>query len=212
MIEIAEAELNDGEVVDKAGVDEDWLSFFFRTAEMVSDEQMQSVLGRILAEEVSHPDSISRSLIQTLSIISGKQARFFCNIARFCWSEYQKDSIHPFIFISSEQYSYRNSGITWEKLKELERLGLVQCDVTVGYSLKGDRIFRRGNVLAEVKANPNLKNRIPTGNVILTEDGQRLYHMISPENREFRSDIFQFIVKELEEKGCPVNINNRYNR
>ena len=44
-------------------------SFYFEKAKLVSDESMRGIWASILAEEINAPNSISRSLIHTLSII-----------------------------------------------------------------------------------------------------------------------------------------------
>lgn len=81
-------------------VDPDWFSFYFDKAKLVSNESMQKIWASILAEEINSPNTISRSLIHTLSIIDKKQAESFCNICRFCWFDLDFDKIHPFIYIS----------------------------------------------------------------------------------------------------------------
>lgn len=48
---------------------EEWLSRFFDSAKHISDEEMQIIWGRILAEETAYPNSVPKSLIHSLSII-----------------------------------------------------------------------------------------------------------------------------------------------
>lgn len=65
-------------------LDVDWLNFYFDKVRLVSDEMVQDIWSRILAEETNEQGSVSLSLLHTLSIMSKEQATIFSNIARFC--------------------------------------------------------------------------------------------------------------------------------
>ncbi len=186
---------------DPSKVDADWFTFFFEKVKNISNESLRLVLSNILKTEINQPDTVSKTLIQTLSIISRKQLEIFCEVSRFCWDEYQSDLTHLFVFVADEPKAYADSLITWEKLKELERLGLVICDSTVGFALEGNRTFRKGQIVVEVTADKN--GAIPTGNVKFTDDGKTLYDFLDRELiKTYRADIFDFLINELNKKGC----------
>ncbi|MBD5097629.1 MAG: DUF2806 domain-containing protein [Lachnospiraceae bacterium] len=189
-------------------MDLDWFSFYFEKAKLVSDESMQKIWGSILAEEINYPNSISRSLIHTLSIIDKWQAKSFCNLCRFCWFDLDYDKVHPFIYISEAHIAYNNSGITWDQLKELEYLGLISCDLDPGYALKGPRRFRTGNIIVNVKGNLEKGDLIHVGNVMFTHNGRKLYDLVDVEYKQYRNDIFSFIEKELFNHNCSVECTN----
>lgn len=189
-------------------VDSDWFSFYFEKAKLVSDETMQKIFASILAEEINVPNSISRSLIHTLSIIDKKQAASFCNICRFCWFDLEYDKVHPFIYIAEAHTAYRDSEITWDRLKDLEYLGLISCDSNPGYALKGPRRFRTGNIIVNVKGTPESRDLIYVGNVMLTRNGRKLYDLVDVEYKQYRNDIFSFIENELYNHKCLVESTN----
>lgn len=189
-------------------VDPDWFSFYFERAKLVSNESMQKIWASILAEEINSPDSISRSLIHTLSIIDKKQAESFCNLCRFCWFDLDYDKVHPFIYISKAHTAYKDSAITWDRLKDLEYLGLISCDSDPGYALKGPRRFRTGNIIVNVKGNPKSRDLIYVGNVMFTTNGRKLYDLVDVEYKQYRNDIFSFIEKELFNHSCEVESTN----
>lgn len=194
-------------------VDPDWFSFYFERAKLVSNESMQKIWASILAEEINSPDSISRSLIHTLSIIDKKQAEAFCNLCRFCWFDLDYDKVHPFIYISKAHTAYNDSAITWDRLKDLEYLGLINCDSDPGYALKGPRRFRTGNIIVNVKGNPKSRDLIYVGNVMFTTNGRKLYDLVDVEYKQYRNDIFSFIENELFNHSCEVestNVARRY--
>lgn len=189
-------------------VDDDWFSFFFEKAKLVSDEAMQKIFAAILSEEINSPNTISRSLIHTLSIIDKKQAESFCNLCRFCWFDLDYDKVHPFIFIAEAHTAYKDSEITWDRLKDLEYLGLISCDSDPGYALTGPRRFRTGNIVVSVKGTPESRELIYVGNVMFTRNGRRLYDLVDVEYKQYRNDIFSFIENELYNHNCEVESTN----
>lgn len=186
-------------------VDEDWFTFFFDKVRKISNESIQLVMSKILQEEVNAPNTITRSLVQTLSVISWNQLKLFGEISKYCLDEYdenQKRTIgnHLFLFIADAPTAYSHSTIMWEGVKELERLGLVICDSTIGFALNGHRVFRKKSMIADVI--PDQNGKIPTGNVVFTQDGKKLYEFLDDSYKEYHNEIFEFIVNHLNEKGC----------
>lgn len=186
-------------------VDEDWFTFFFDKVRKISNESIQLVMSKILQEEVNAPNTITRSLVQTLSVISWSQLKLFGEISKYCLDEYdenQKQTIgnHLFLFIADAPTAYSHSTIVWEGVKELERLGLVICDSTIGFALNGHRVFRKKSMIADVI--PDQNGKIPTGNVVFTQDGKKLYEFLDDSYKEYHNEIFGFIVNHLNEKGC----------
>ena len=117
----------------------------------------------------------------------------FCNLCRFCRFDLDYDKVHPFIYISKAHTAYKDSKITWDRLKDLEYLGLISCDSDPGYALKGPRRFRTGNIVVKVKGNPEGRDLIYVGNVMFTSNGRKLYDLVDIEYKQYRNDIFSFI-------------------
>lgn len=65
-------------------VDEDWLDYFFEYAKNISDEAVQRIWGRILAEKAYEgtDSSIQRQLIHVLSLMDTSTAMAFTNLCR----------------------------------------------------------------------------------------------------------------------------------
>lgn len=66
----------------KLEVEDDWLSYFFDYAQNISDESIQKIWGRILAEHCNGDTSIKRMLIHTLSLLDAESAKAFGNLCR----------------------------------------------------------------------------------------------------------------------------------
>ena len=64
----------------KLNVDEDWLTYFFDYAKNISDNAVQQMWGRILAEQLNGDTSIHRHLIHILSLMDYKTADAFANL------------------------------------------------------------------------------------------------------------------------------------
>ena len=191
-------------------VEEDWFSFFFDKVELISDEKAQQLWSRILAGEVNSPGTFQYSLLHALSIMSKTQAELFCNIARFCMYEFQGEEVHPLLFISANASAYMSSKITASQLKELENLGLIQCNFNSEYVfLNKKKVFRYGNKVIEVFGDPNNNDKIKAGNVVFTYNGKTLFGIVGEEHKRYRTDILDFTITKLQRRNCKVVLNGK---
>ncbi len=179
-------------------VDNSWIFNFWDKSGTVSDEALQDIWGKILANQVNDPNSISKRLLHNLSLMSKQDADNFSNLARFCFDDYKDDIAHPLIFIKDHSKTYANSRITTDMLKELELFSLIETNYETGFAFEKKKVFTYQNRIIEVK-----KDRIEAGNVKLTEDGQRLYKIIG--KRE-RSEIFEYTIERLQYRDCSIKI------
>lgn len=197
------------EGVEPEKIDEDWLNFYFDKVRIVSDEVVRDIWSRILAEEINEHGTVSLSLLHILSIMSKEQATVFSNIARFCMREYKGTKIHPLIFLSTNVEAYENSKITHKKLRELERLGLIDCSFKNEYIFHKKKVLVSGNHVITLYGDPSNKNKIKAGNVIFTEDGATLYSIVSDTLIKYRPDILDFSVSKFKTRNCKVLINGK---
>jgi len=66
----------------KMEVDSDWLAYFFDYAENISDDSIQKIWARILAEQCNGDTSIKRTLIHILSLLDSRTAKAFGKLCR----------------------------------------------------------------------------------------------------------------------------------
>lgn len=170
---------------------------------------MQTLWGKILAEEVNAPGTISLSLLNTISMMGRNQALSFCNLARFCFREFRSETYHPLVFIQSDPIAYKDSGITFQILKELERLGLIYCNFTNEFCFKNKKVLAAGNHVIEIFGDPNNQNKILAGNVILTDNGKLLLTLVGDEYKKYRPDIFDFTISRLKKHHCKIIANGK---
>ena len=199
-----------GEDARPEDIDEDWFTFFFDKVRLVSDESVQSMWTKILANEVNSPGSYSKALLHTLSIMGANQANLFCNIARFCMYEYKNEGmIHPFTFIATNVEAYIRSRIDSSGLVELEQLGLIHCDFKDEFVFLNKKVLRYGNKVIELYGDPNNENKISAGNVRFTQNGLTLFGIVGSSFKRYRADILDFTISKLQHRNCRVIVNNK---
>lgn len=79
IINYAIQDIKDDAIID---VDFDWLNYFFDYAKNISDNSVQRIWARILAEEANGDTSIQRQLIHVLSLMDSSTAYAFTNLCR----------------------------------------------------------------------------------------------------------------------------------
>jgi Protein of unknown function (DUF2806). len=76
------ADTEDDKISDDP-VSPDWFARWRREAQVIGDQDLQNLWGRILAEEVKKPQTISLITLDVLKCITSADAALFCNIAKF---------------------------------------------------------------------------------------------------------------------------------
>lgn len=85
--------INQGKIIDQAllyienslnsDIDEDWLLLFFDYAKNISNEQIQNVWGKILAEKYKGKESINRRLIYCLYLLDAQSCCLFEKLCKW---------------------------------------------------------------------------------------------------------------------------------
>lgn len=101
-------------------MDNSWILNFGDKSGTISDETLQEIWGRVLANQVNEPNFISKRLLHNLSLMSKQDAENFSNLTRFCFDDYKYNIAHPLIYIKEHSKAYANSGITTNILNELK--------------------------------------------------------------------------------------------
>lgn len=190
-------------------ISEDWFDFFFEKAKLVSNEEMKLIWSKVLAEEANYPGKIKPSLLHALSIMTYEQAQFFCNISRFALRAYKKQNVHLLVFISKNRDSYEKFGITPRRLRELDRLGLIDCDFEKEKVFKNKVNLVYGRHLLTVYGDENYEKKIKAGNLSFTDDGQALYDIIDNYYKEYQVNVLNFIIDRFKARNCKVILDDR---
>lgn len=186
----------------------DWFIKYYDYASSVSNEEMQKLWAGVLSREISQPGTTSLSLLHSLSIMDSDQARFFCNISRFCLRDIDYNP-NLLLFVSTNRAAYKASLITPERLKELERFGLIDCDFASEYVFFNEKTFRISNKNIAVYGDSSNDNKIKAGNAIFTNDGIILYQIIDDIYKQYNPQNLDFIITRFKARNCRVIVNDR---
>lgn len=102
--------------------DSDWTARFFRIAEDITTEQMQTLWGKVLAGEVKRPGSFSLRTLDILKNISLREAETFVRVARIAFSSGDK------VFVPNpdrQKFLEQHFGVGFLELLLLRELGLL---------------------------------------------------------------------------------------
>ncbi len=185
----------------------DWFMKFYEYAGTVSDKTAQQMWAVALANEMENPNTTPLSLLHALSIMEHEEALSFCNISRFVLQDFKDASPHLLLFVSSGREAYKDSKITPEELKKLERLGFVECDFINEYIFTGKKYFRIGNHSIKVFGDPNNNNKVKAGNAVFTKNGKILYSIIDPQYKQYNANILDYTINQFKLRNCNVVID-----
>lgn len=160
-------------------VDEDWLAQFMDKARLVSSSDFQILWGNILAEECNVPGSVPKSLLHIMEQMDRSMAEGFMKLAAISvqWEEDGICSCSPIYFPQENEEYYKENGITFELLVELQSIGLIETSLGIMaasyrvnfYDSKVPlKYFSQEYFLPEGESSINL------GNVIYTKAGTAL--------------------------------------
>ncbi len=154
------------------------------SASYVTSEQMQLVWGKILANEFENPGSTPPNMTRILSEFTKTYAEAFrklCsmvalivviddngNVMNYKWQN---------MIVYNDNVEFMNQlGISFTLLNELESLGVIRFDMSMGFALPSINhsnilIYVNGNVIQIENKN---MNKFPVGDVIFTKSGEAL--------------------------------------
>lgn len=129
---------------DKSRVNQDWIDRFMDSAGFVSSDDMKLVWGKILANEFEQPGTTPPNMIRILSEITTNLAiafRKICSMRIWICPLLEDGNIEltfQKIFVPYEENDtlFREMGVSFNILNELETLGLIRISMLGGYITK----------------------------------------------------------------------------
>ncbi|MCD7809033.1 MAG: DUF2806 domain-containing protein [Erysipelotrichaceae bacterium] len=202
---------------ENSKVNGDWLNRFMDSAGYVSDEDVQLIWGKILAREFEEPGTTPLYMIRVLSELTTSYAKAFNTLCSMSFGFVEldvddniKSSNREVIvtYVNNEEY-FKQLGLSFNVLNELETLGLIKFDSTAEYksSIKNtdDLLLYINGQTYEVLSDDN-KN-IYVGNVILTSAGKYLNSIIeSP----FIGSYYPIVEEYLSKNGIHFKESFKY--
>ncbi len=194
---------------EESQVNEEWLDRFMDSAGFVSSEEMQLIWGKILANEFEAPGTTPPNMLRILSEITPALATVFKKICSMKvaifpeTSEGKLDKGFTKLFIPYDVQNSKNlrdMGIRFEDLTELETLGVIHFDASVGYVTTGVSSKRALICYGDkVKLIENyVEDKIPIGGVILTSAGKALRNITSEDDLDNYFELVQDFLKRKQ--------------
>lgn len=181
--EIAAQLLSQEDNISSDPVDDDWIDRFFRIIENVSNEEMQELWGKILADEVKQPNSFSLRTLETLRNISKSEAIEFVNFAQYALIEGEDEDCFVFYFDKFLQTELKING---KSLLILKDAGLIVSERPLSLSffpldLNDNRvIIKFGKKEFRIKGIP----RAQIESIVLSQAGIELASLVESKYNE----------------------------
>lgn len=160
--------LEDKEEISETPVDVDWTARYFEIVQNISNEDVQFIWSKILADEIAKPNSYSLRTLELLKNINSKEAKIFSKIYDFvfqCSGEF---------LISNDEDILQKNGLKKEEQWLLEELNLVKRNMTITLTKDKETFFVIKNKLVKVISNNNSQISV----MILTNVGKELYNLL----------------------------------
>lgn len=165
--------LNDN--ADPAALSNDWLVQVMEKVRLVSDNEMQELWAKILADEANHPGEFSKRTIHFVDSLDKADAVLFTELCRYLWVV-QESSAMLLVDSDLDNPIYQSNGINFGALSHLDAIGLINFAPTSGYLRR--RIPKRLTVAyfghPYVLEFPSHENVLDVGVVLLTQVGIQL--------------------------------------
>lgn len=131
------------EDVSDEPVDQDWTSRFFSECQDVSNGDLQDIWARLLAAEVTNPNTCSRRTMSILQQMSAADAKFF---QHFCSYTCRHEGSLYVIYGWNDPYKrnltlLERHELSLSDILQAEALGLCRFDSETGFPFKEDDII-----------------------------------------------------------------------
>lgn len=154
-------------------LDNDWIANFFDKCKLVSDKEMQSLWGKLLAGEANAPGTISKRTIELVSSLDKSDAHLFTALCGYGW---MIGDFCPLIYdVQNEIYTKR--GINFSTVTHLNEIGLLTFNNLTGFVKqklrKAGAVFYYGTPVM-IEFMNDADNQFDIGKVLLSKAGQEL--------------------------------------
>lgn len=175
--------IKENDKVSDEPVDVDWMTKFINISQDISNEEMQNLWAKILADEVAKPKTYSLRALEILKDISSDEARLFTKIVNLSFAAGTR-----LRFFNNKEYLSLN-GLTLDDISILEELNLIASplfyNIVPGDNIQvvdSNKVFCIENTTdREVSISFNALSRVgqELSNLIQKEDGLNNFTNIS---------------------------------
>lgn len=191
VVDNAYEELENVENVSSKPVNPDWMFRFFNSVENISDKDMQTIWGHILAGEIKQPDTYSFRTLEKLKNMTQKEAKDFQMVSSLALQTGGRK------FILGEDSILNKHGVYFSHILELEECGLMMTQslsLEIAASAKEPDIIYNSGLLGSIFGKEDQKQTFSISVYVFTESGSQLIEAIHPEiNSQYFIDCMKSI-------------------
>lgn len=191
VVDNAYEELENVENVSSKPVNPDWMFRFFNSVENISDKDMQTIWGHILAGEIKQPDTYSFRTLEKLKNMTQKEAKDFQMVSSLALQNGGRK------FILGEDSILNKHGVYFSHILELEECGLMMTQslsLEIAASAKEPDIIYNSGLLGSIFGKEDQKQTFRMSVYVFTESGSQLIEAIHPEiNSQYFIDCMKSI-------------------
>jgi len=162
----------------------DWLTSFWNLAASKSEDEIQEILSKILANEIVNPGSLSLHTLQTLSILDGKVGNLFVRLCNLSIDDGETAYvIHPNVFAFQNIGIINEYGITFNDLLYLDGANLIRSAETIKLNFAKSENLKEGEFEYEIVDYASRKAKIDVSGkqlnlIYFTQAGKELRRLI----------------------------------
>ena len=185
----------------------DWIANFFDKHCLVSDEQIQELLARILAGEANTPGSVSKRTVNLFADFDQKDAQTFIDLMSFTW-QIQTLYHQPLVY-DLENPIYKDNGINFGRLMHLENIGMVSFKSLSGFKLTNFpetiTVSYSNNIKQlRLKKDPDSTYPFSAGTVYFTDSGFELAPILKKDNIKEIPQFETYVHNKWKELGYTI--------
>ena len=180
--QIAAEQLKNEDSVSNEPVNADWASRFFNIVEDISDQEMQTLWGRILAGEVKQPKSFSIRTLELLKNLSKEEAETFTKFAQIALNSGNSS----FVFDPDNgKLLEDNFNIIFRDKLVLVDVGLIVAETVLEFSFKPPKDEEQMNLISYGQKGFFILRKInapkqPITAIVFTKPGIELLKLVQP--------------------------------
>ena len=178
-------------------VDDSWLAYAMDRFRLVNSDDLKRLWAKILAQECTVPNSISKYLLSIVDVMDTYLAKSFTLLkSHSIYTDDDNPCYVPVIFLKNHEQYFDNIGLTFSTLTDLESIGLISFNSFRGFSFRPTKEhiqLRYGNrrFIIDTADRPE----IPSGNVMFTHSGEQLCQVIEADEID---DFIQHCLPDLK--------------
>ena len=206
------------ETVSEEPVDPDWMSRFFADAADVSDEHLQKIWAKLLAQEVAEPNACSRRTLSILKEMNRDDAKRFERLCALVWYRenhgfvpLDQDLIFSDTIESQSEYLSRFD-VFVDDLLDLDSLGLIHYQEDLTQSLSTGSVISNGQAFYVLYVHQKSGSILSLDAFPLTRSGYELSLIVGSEpNKQFHENTLKLLVRLGAKIACPLPDRQKVN-